>query len=161
MQLPRLYIYMNDFRQSRRFAGHILDKRLHDKKSEQSKLVHQAFNTSLIISYARPFGTNRNFEGQGKSSLKKYVTDVLNEDEIELHNRVIAMRDTTYAHSDARSHLIEGFDYSKYAAIMMLIQPLDKSSTSKLKTMIDKWIKYLEAEKSKLKGATRSTSYST
>jgi hypothetical protein len=28
---------------------------------------------------------------------------ILDEDEIELHNRVIVMRDTAYAHSDARS----------------------------------------------------------
>jgi len=61
------------------------------------------------------------------------------------------MRDTAYAHSDASTHLIEGFDYDKYAALMLVILPLDKSSTERLEGMIRKWIEYLNAQKSNLK----------
>jgi hypothetical protein len=55
IQLTRLNIFLSDFRQSHKFAAHILEKRLHDKRTELKKLVHQAFNTSLIVSYSRPF----------------------------------------------------------------------------------------------------------
>lgn len=150
-RLPRLYIYLRDFHQARKFGAYILNQGLHDKKTELKQLVHLAFNTSLIISYSRPFHCNKNLEGQPKSSLREHTSEVLNEAEVEIHTRVLAMRDTAYAHSDARSHLIEGFDYRKYFALMRTIETLDKSATGKLKIIIEKWIRYLEAEKSKLK----------
>src|SRR5437764_1899611 len=129
IQLPRLYIYLSDFKQAHKFAAYILEKGLHNKKqTELRELVHSAFNTSLIISYSRPFGPNYEFSGQipVKSSLKEFTSKVLSEDEVKLHDRVIDMRNSTYAHSQARSHLIEGFDYNKYMAIMHFILPLDK-----------------------------------
>jgi hypothetical protein len=104
----------------------------------------------LIISYSRPFKGSYNFKGQA-SSLQDFTGEVLNQDEVELHNRVIAMRDTAYAHSDASAHLLEGFDYDKYSGFMISVQPLDKSATDKLKIMIQKWANYLEAKKAKLK----------
>src|SRR6266850_6323743 len=117
-RLPRLYIDLNDFRNARRFAVYILRQKLHEKKKTQlartrQQLVHLAFNTALIISYSRPFHGNYNLKGQPKSSLKEHTCDVLNDTECELHTRVLAMRDEAYAHSDARSHLFEGFDYRK------------------------------------------------
>src|ERR1043165_2668246 len=152
IQLPRLYIYLRDFRQAHKFVAYILEKGLHDKKrTELRELTHQAFNTSLIISYSRPFGWNKEFQEKYKSSLRGYIGEVLLEDEVELHEQVIAMRNSTYAHSQASSHLIEGFDYSKYIPLMHIVMPLDKTAARKLKIMIEKWIRYLEAEKAKLK----------
>lgn len=155
-RLPRLYIYLNDFRQARRFADYILKRGLHNKKKTElararQELVHLAFNTSLIISYSRPFHFNKNFKGQPESSLRKHACEVLNEAEVEMHSRVLGMRDTAYAHSAARSHLFEGFDYRKSVALMRSVETLDKAETSTLKIMIKKWIGYLEIEKSKLK----------
>ena len=153
IQLPRLNIFLRDFRQSYEFAVYILKKSLHNKKSDQSKLVHLAFNTSLIISYSRPFGGNKNFEGQTRSSLKPYVSKILTEDEIKLHDWIIDRRHTEYAHSRASAHLFEGLNYdSKRLAIMKVsFKPLNKSETDKLKAMIEKWIIFLEEEKSKLR----------
>ncbi len=31
-RMPRLYIYLNDFREARKFASHILQNGLHDKR---------------------------------------------------------------------------------------------------------------------------------
>src|SRR5712691_540748 len=100
-RLPRFYIYRNDFHQARRFASYILN---HKQKTELQKLVHLAFNTSLIISYSRPFHCNKNFKGQPKSSLREHISEILNEAELELHSQILVMRDTVYAHSDARPH---------------------------------------------------------
>jgi hypothetical protein len=157
LRLPRSYIYLNDFYQARRFAGYILKERLHEKKKTElartrQQLVHLAFNTSLIISYSRPFTGSNNFKGQGKSSLRSAEHEVLKEAvEIELHRRILALRDRAYAHSDASSHLIEGFDYSKHIALMRSVEILDKRETGILKVMIDKWISQLKVETSHLK----------
>src|SRR2546426_539151 len=59
-RLPRLYIYLNDLRDARKFVAYILKKGLHDKKTELKQLEHLAFNTSLIISYSRPFKSSNN-----------------------------------------------------------------------------------------------------
>jgi len=153
IQPMRLSIFLIDFRQSHKFATYILEKRLHDKQSELSKLVHQAFDTSLIVSYSRPFKLSKELLGQGRSSLKHYVDEVLNEDEAKLHKKVIDKRDTAHGHSDASSHLIEGFNYSGKNIKLMkyAFMPLNRSETEKLKTMIKKWIAHLKKEESKLK----------
>lgn len=152
----RLNIFLSDFKQSYKFVVYILEKRLHNKKSELSRLVHQAFNTSLIISYSRPFKLNKELLGQSKSSLKQHVGEVLNEDEIKLHEKVIDKRDTAYGHSDARAHLLEGLDYndsnSKRIKLMKYpFAPLNETETQRLKIMIKKWITYVKGEQSKLK----------
>ena len=157
-RLPRLYISLNDLRDARKFAAYIIKRGLHDKKTELRKLEHLAFNTALIVSYSRPFKSSQHFKGQGKSSLDGYEHKVLGEAEVELHRQILALRDQAYAHSDARSHLFEGFDYSKYMAFMRPIEVLDRSATVQLKLIIGKWIRYLDAEKSKLKDSlTRLT----
>lgn len=143
-QLPpsRVYVFLSDFRQARKFVWYILEKRLHDKKSELSNLVHLAFNTSLIISYSRPFGGNKNFTGQGKSSLNQSL-DILDEDERKLHDRVVASRNTAYAHSDASSRVLQHWNYGGKGLKFMLdpFIPLNKAETERLKKMIGKWIK--------------------
>jgi hypothetical protein len=155
--LPRLHIDWLDFLQARRFAGYIIKQRLHDKKKTEpararQQLVHLAFNTSLIISYSRPFHWNKNFRGQPDSSLRKEVSKVLQEPhEAELHAKVLSLRDSAYAHSAARSQLIEGLDYGNDFALTRSIEMLDRPTTEKLRIIIEKWISYLEAEKTYLK----------
>lgn len=61
----RKSLFLSDFKEARRFATFILDKKLHDKKqTEYVRLLHSAFNTALIISYCRPFTVNRNRPGE-------------------------------------------------------------------------------------------------
>lgn len=150
-QLPRLYISLNDLRDARRFADYILKRGLHDKKTELRKLEHLAFNTSLIVSYSRPFKSSHNFKGQGKSSLDGCEDKVLAEEELELHRRILTLRDQAYTPSDPRSDLFDGFDYFRYVELFRTIEVLDKSTTLQLTLIIGKWVSYLEAEKSKLK----------
>ena len=47
----------HDFKQAQRFARYILRRKLHDVRNPHAvaKLVHLAFNTSLIVAYCRPF----------------------------------------------------------------------------------------------------------
>lgn len=72
--LPRIYIDRLDLIEARKLAGYILKKGWPNK---QNKLAHSAFNTALIISYARPFTMRHNLEGHRESLLDKQVTEVL------------------------------------------------------------------------------------
>ena len=115
-RLSRLNIFLFDFRQAQRFAQYILRRKLHSVKNPQAvaKLIHLAFNTSLIVAYSRPFhGSN---DGQKvKVSLREAVSAVLDTaSEQALHRKVIDVRDQTFAHSDAAAHEIEGFNYEGF-----------------------------------------------
>jgi hypothetical protein len=151
--LPRWGIDLGDFKQANEFATHILRRKgQHDQKESQVKsLEHRAFNTSLIISYARPFSQNKNFENEPKSSLRKHVAEVLSETEIGLHDRVLSMRDTLYAHSDANAHRLPNWGHSFTLSPKRLVENLTESEVRLLKRMIKKWIDYLGIERSKFK----------
>jgi hypothetical protein len=147
--LPRIFLDRLDLIEARKFAAYILEKAWTNKKEE---LAHVAFNTALIISYARPFSMRYDLERQRELPLDKHVVDVLTEkEEIALHERIKEMRDESFAHSDARSHLFENFDYSKHFTLFKYELPLSKSQTALLATMIQKWINYLDTQIAKFK----------
>jgi hypothetical protein len=158
--LPRLYVDRLDFLQARKFAAYIIKQRLHEERKtkrarENQQLIHMAFNTSLIISYSRPFTAHKDLEGKfvrndkgiAGAPLKEHVTEVLKEaDAIELHDRVLKLRNTAYAHSDSRSHLFERLDYTKQLPLMKVVLNLNQLQTARLKIMIGKWLKYLDEQ---------------
>lgn len=147
--LPRVYIDRLDLIDARKFAAYILEKGWPNKKEE---LAHAAFNTALIISYARPFSMRKDLKRQRELPLDKQVADVLIEkEEIALHERIKEMRHESFAHSDARSHLFEGFDYSNHFPFFKLELPLSQPETSLLATMIQKWINHLDTHIAKFK----------
>jgi hypothetical protein len=81
IRLSRLNIFLFDFHEARRFADYILTRDLHKSKDPQSKtrLVHLAFNTSLIVSYCRPFHGSNDQKGARKVSLSQgHLVTVLN-----------------------------------------------------------------------------------
>jgi hypothetical protein len=151
--LPRWCIDLGDFRQAKEFAGHILKRKWQNEINETpvQSLEHRAFNTSLIVSYARPFHNNMNFEDEPKSSLRKHVAEVLNENEIELHDRILRLRDTVYAHSDASAHRVSNADSALTIIPMRVVENLSESEVRLLKCMTKKWSDYLGIERSKLK----------
>ena len=171
LKLPRLVIFLGDFTHAQKFASHILEESFHTRNpNERNSLMHLAFTTSLIVSYARPFGPNYELgnedpsetEGgnkscrrsrRSKSSLDSHVANVLRApEELQLHDKVLELRDTAYGHSDAIAHLFNDTDYDgkgmkvkKYPYV-----PLTELETRNLKRIIAKWIAYLKAERSKL-----------
>jgi hypothetical protein len=151
--LPRWCIDLGDFRQAKQFAGHILKRKWQNdpKETPVKRLEHQAFNTSLIVSYARPFHVNKNYGDGPNSSLRKQAAKVLDETEIKLHDRILELRDTVFAHSDASAHLFGEAEYSSTFMPMRVVENLSESEVRLLKRMIKKWIDYLEVERSELK----------
>ncbi|HVQ40508.1 MAG TPA: hypothetical protein VMS31_23400 [Pyrinomonadaceae bacterium] len=149
MVLPRIYLDRLDLIEARKFAAYILEKGWPSKKEV---LAHTAFNTALIIAYARPFGMKKDLKGQREKPLDEQVGEVLTEEaEIALHSRVKELRHESFAHSDARSHLLEGFDYSNQIVSFKPELPLSQSETTLLATMIQKWINHLDSQIAKFK----------
>jgi hypothetical protein len=141
--LPRVRVDRIDLIGARKFAVHILTKEWSNKRTN---LVHDAFNIALIVSYAKPFSVRRDLEERNEFRLDEQVeiTDVLNEEERTLHDRVKELRNKSFAHSAARPVLLKGFDYSKDTCFFRAELNLARDEVELLKKMIDKWIKYLD-----------------
>jgi hypothetical protein len=77
-RLSRLNIFWVDFKQAQRFALFIVRRKLHTVKNPQAvaKLIHLAFNTSLIVAYSRPF-LDSNDGAKKKVSLRDAVNALL------------------------------------------------------------------------------------
>lgn len=160
-RLSRLNMFLFDFNQARRFSGYILRRKLHAVKNPhaKAKLVHAAFNTSLIVSYSRPFHKSNDTAGK-RVSLSKAVQAVLSDDEKALHDRIIDKRDRVFAHSDAAAHEIKGFNYdgSTVQIYNAAFEPLTRDETRLLSMMIKKWINYVETLRSARKTTDRENS---
>ena len=147
--LPRWAIDLGDFRQAKEFAGHILKRKWEKEETPGKRLEHQAFNTSLIVSYARPFHDNKN-GAPPKSSLGKQIAKVLDETEIELHRRILKLRDTVFAHPEASGNPLDQPRYSQFIP-MHVVDNLNESEVTLLNRMIEKWVDLLEVERSEFK----------
>lgn len=161
-RLSRLNIFLFDFNQARRFSGYIIRRKLHSVKDPQAvaKLVHLAFNTSLVVAYSRPF-LDSNDGSKKKVSLRSAVSATLDAPEQLLHDKIIKkMRNQAFAHSDAAAHEIEGFNYdgSTVQFYKAAFEPLTRGETRLLSTMIKKWIDYVEQLRSDLKQPTEKNS---
>jgi hypothetical protein len=150
--LPRVRIDRIDLIGARRFADYILAKEWSNKKTS---LVHDAFNIALIVSYSKPFSVGRDLEDRNEFRLNEQIeiTGVLNEEERKLHDRVKELRDKSFAHSDARSVLVKGFDYTTDPCFFKAELNLAREEVELLKNMIDKWIKYLDDQISRSKAS--------
>lgn len=88
----------------------------------------QCFETTLIIAYTRPFKSSN---GTNKLSIENNLNVSLTETELELHNKILFLRDSIIAHSDkkhlkmsvinlqdkGRDFLLPRFDESLYLTI--------------------------------------------
>lgn len=149
--LPRWCIDLGDFRQAKEFAQHILKRKWQQEINETpvQSLEHRAFNTSLIVSYARPFHNNKTLKGAPESSLRNQVTEVLNEAEVKLHDRILGLRDTVIAHSDGRALRVFSAEFG--LTFTRVVENLSESEVRLLKGLTKKWIDHLGIESSKLK----------
>lgn len=149
--LPRWSIDIGDFRQAKEYADHILKRKWQQNLNESTarRVEHRAFNTSLIVSYARPFHNNKTLKGAPHSSLRKQVPEVLNEAELALHDRILRFRNTVIAHSDGRAlRVFSSADFG--LTFTRTVENLSESEVRLLKQMLKKWIDYLGIEHSKL-----------
>ncbi len=98
-KLSRLFISSHDFTQALSASTFLLQEVDEAKKYPLAELRRfRCYETTLVVCYARPFS-----QAKGEVS-RLYLPDTglaLSADEKKLHNKIIAHRNTLYAHSDA------------------------------------------------------------
>jgi len=92
-----LFVAQQDLLQARSFAAHLIEHGWHYEPWEKHSSIYvqqAAFATALVLAYCRPFTVARGWP--------KFPTGLLAHtlDEKALHERLDALRNAVYAHSD-------------------------------------------------------------
>lgn len=158
-RLSRLNLFLMDFQDAQKFARYIIRRKFHAVRNDRAvaKLVHLAFNTSLVVAYSRPFHKSNDEIRDGKKIrvwLRDAVDSILDTAaDKAVHDKVIKLRDETFAHSDSAAREIEGFNYEGNTVLFYKgpLEVITREETLRLGKMIEKWIAHLEQQRSELK----------
>lgn len=98
-EYQRLTVWLDDLRNARFYVNFLLKKGWHfdpfDRKIRYSTYLQQAaFTTAFVISYCKPFAKSK---GRPIFAIKSAK---LEEHERSLHDKLLELRNTVYAHSD-------------------------------------------------------------
>ena len=106
--LLRLLISYNDLQQASWIASYILDHRFQEKvdrmrgrRQYRIRLLWQALNSAMVVSYCRPFSGNDRRLAKPVPDLPKRFLRPLSREERELHRVAMSDRNTMLAHSDS------------------------------------------------------------
>ncbi|MEJ2621750.1 MAG: hypothetical protein P8163_16280 [Candidatus Thiodiazotropha sp.] len=103
----RLYVAQEDLRQAMSFASMILKKGWHFQPWEKRQTIYiqqSAYTTALVVAYSRPFTESRGWP-KLPMRLMKY-----NEEQKQLHKRVLSLRNEVYAHTDVAKRNLRTFE---------------------------------------------------
>ena len=100
----RLHVSSLDLDFARYCLGVLLKKGWHYQAWEKRGTIYQqqsAFTSALVMAYARPFKTSK-----GWPRLPSELVD-FDSEESALHQHLMTLRDTVYAHSDSEQYTVE------------------------------------------------------
>ena len=97
--LNRLHASLEDLSQAINFVKLALDRRFHQSSDPQDRLIGNAINTSIIISYWRPFSGNRGSDQMTKTLSDHHIRSYSEEQNL-MHQKIKDFRNTIYAHTD-------------------------------------------------------------
>jgi hypothetical protein len=80
-------------------AEQILQRDLHSATTREDERLLRCLNTALVVSYARPFSSNRGSSDVRKTLPADYL-DVLSYEQHQLHKQLMELRNRDQAHSD-------------------------------------------------------------
>lgn len=98
-QYKRVLLSYTDFKHAKLASSYILKERLHEKYPQESYILLEALNCSMIVAYCRPFSGN---DG-GVPDLPQRLLRVLSPAERDIHDVVMTDRNKLLAHSDAEA----------------------------------------------------------
>jgi hypothetical protein len=86
-------------------------------------VYQQSFTTTLVVSYGRIFTESRNWS----PIPLEIVSKIYSAEEIDLHNRLIDLRHTVYAHTDASKHSIKPWISGAFSSAVVQTQAMKLS----------------------------------
>lgn len=144
-QLRRLVIAERDLVLTHRYALYLLENDLLPASNPDEQLLRYAFQTSLVVTYSRQFQDSRGGSSTVPDTLFNRHLRVFDSDQKDLHEKVLELRNTIYAHSDGDEFDVR-FEkiYLKEIDISWILPesknpyvPFDKNDTKTLIKMID------------------------
>ena len=160
----RLLISYNDFHQASQIASYIVSQKLQAKverfRSEHRyriKLLWQALNCAMVVSYCRPFSGNDRRSANQIPDLPKRFLKVLTQNERNLHDVAMHDRNTLLAHSDSEAWNLRPFFYKSASGKKMLVPlhssvraPFVHSAVEQIQRMCAKLMEYIFSERMQL-----------
>jgi hypothetical protein len=151
-QLKRLILSYADFKHAKLASTRILAERLHDKYPDESYVVLEALNCSMIVAYCRPFSGN----DPSVPDLPARLLRCLSSDERQLHDVVMRDRNKVLAHSDADALRVEPVIWHVGGRSLVVplkewaLAPLTKELTSVLQSAAVKLLDATMEERARL-----------
>lgn len=112
-------------------------------KPDSDQIIGRALLTTAIIAYARPFLSSRGGRGQATSRIFGIPEEVLLQEETELHNRVLELRNQAIAHSDFCRKSARRVGLASASGFVTLCRPFNVLSenidATALLSMAQKW----------------------
>ena len=151
----RLAITEHDFFAAYDYAKRMIERGLFGLDLDDPEFITcHAFNTALVVAYARPFSNSDTAEGRALPRLPGRFLRLYSDPERALHDRLISERNDRYAHSDAAIYKIEvhGTRHDSGFFIELPFVDLTESDLHRLVVMLDKIHPPIEAERLRLQG---------
>jgi len=160
----RLLISYNDFQQASWIASYILEhglqekvQRLRGKRRYRIKLLWQALNCAMVVSYCRPFSRNDRRAAVPVPDLPRRFVRALSREEKELHAVAMQDRNTMLAHSDSDAWNLRPFFMEAAPGRKMLVPlhndtraPLVHEAVERLRAMCGKLMELVFEERMRL-----------
>ena len=119
----KLYISQSDLAMADTFASQLLKNGWHfvlweTRRRWSTYMKQAAFTSAFITAYARPFTKSYGWP--------RFPMNIVgfNAADQALHDRIINLRDTVYAHSDSASHTVEPYRIDGYPSAIVGSPPL-------------------------------------
>lgn len=106
-QFKRVLLSYADFKHAKLASSYVLTERLHQKYPEESYVILEALNCSMIVAYCRPFSGNDSGANDRVPDLPGRLLRVLNRTERIIHDVAMQDRNRVLAHSDSHALQIE------------------------------------------------------
>lgn len=141
-------------------AEQILQRNLHSVTAREDKRLLRCLNTALIVSYVRPFSSNRGGPDVRKALPAEYL-EALSDEQRQLHDQLVALRNRDHAHSDplGRSASVGverlGDGVSAITLGRDAFAPLTRQQTERVAELIQRWRLKLSEEHLRIQGALK------
>lgn len=151
-QFKRVLLSYADFKHAKLASSYILTERLHQKYPEESCVILEALNCSMIVAYCRPFSGNDNMI----PDLPSRIIRALNSAERAIHEVVMQDRNKVLAHSDSEALQVEPVLWHVAGRAMVLpiknwgLAPLTEDATAIFQSAAEKLLMAMMEERQRL-----------